>query len=553
MSPLVPPVSRDGATDEQWRVRIRDANGKVRGAGMLLCTGQVLTCTHVINNDTRSVATDATVFVDFVSVPGTPSVPARVVTDGWVPIYDDESGDIALLDLDEQPPRVRPAPLRRLVGWGRQVHAFGFPDGAERYGINAIPVLSGPGGPGGEWVQLDSPPDDRRVTSGFSGAGVVDDQTDAVIGMVVMEYVRERPTVAWMIPVETILRHLPGIVRCVAGPTAVDNELASGASGSRTDGDFARQVASWFSRRAGRPVRLVITGEPGSSGSLGLRSMIVLADRELRPPTADQSADGAVPPVGSVDLAVVASGKTVNALSARITERFGHSTGMWHEHPVTLVVEGVDDAVQPEALLRDLLKPLADAGVRLLLGFRRESSPAWRLARSLWPGRDKPDDDPDVLLHRLDELTSRIADIADREDAVLRRRYYVAARIADVPKMPERAITLRLRLSALRASGKDALPGELDDAESAVDRAVWRLDEYRHHLDDLLRWRQELRGRLEAYHAMAVDHGLAENVHLDRRYRQAHDALWHGPSDLAVAARLVSDYQTAVRAGGEDR
>jgi hypothetical protein len=511
---------------------------------MVVCTGQVLTCAHVICDDAGSAAPDSTVSVEFVSVRGTPGVPARVAANGWVPIRDDGSGDIALLDLDGESRGVGPAPLRRgRLDRGLSVHTFGFPAGAEEYGINATAVLSGPGGP--EWIQLDSPQDDRRVTSGFSGAAVVDQEGHAVIGMVVTEYVRDRPTVSWMLPVERILSYLPDLRTCVAGDAAVDEGLITSDRGSRPGNDFVRQVGRWFFAREGRPVRLVVTGEPDSSASSGLRSMIVLADRELRPPTVGSSADGTVPPVGSIDLAVDASGKTVDALSARITDRFGPSTDAGRGLPAALVVDAVDDAADPQALLRELLKPLADDGMRLLLGFHRESSPAWELALSLWSGADKPDDHPDVVRQRLGELAARVDDITSRENELLQYRHYVAERVSGVPEVPRQAVALRFRLAALRLGGGDT--AGLEDAEEAAVRAVQRLDRLRRRLDDQIDRRNELRRRLEAYHAMAVDLGLAENVDLDPYYRRAHDALRRRPSDLAVASRLVAEYREAIR------
>jgi hypothetical protein len=516
---------------------------------MLVGARQVLTCAHVVSDRTDSVP-ESMVFVDFVSVSGTPWVTARVAEGGWIPVNDDESGDLALLDLDGEASSKVTAPLLRLPmpDRGRPVHAFGFPEGAEQLGIEASAKLAGEGGPGGEWIQLNSESNDTRVTGGFSGAGVVDDTTRGVIGMVVMEYVREQPTVSWMIPVETILRHLPRLAGCVAGPTAVDRELATVAHVSPAQGDVARRYGRWF-RRAGPPVRLVVTGEQGSSVSRGLRSMIVLADREQRPRDAGRPGERSVPPIGGVDLAVDAAKKTVKELSARVAERFGSSTDPRRGVPATFVVYGVDAAEDPDALLRDLLKPLADKGMRLLLAFRRETSSAWELARSLWPGGNDPDDHPDVTRTRLADLAALIAAIAEQEDELRRYRAYVAERISDVPDLPQRAFAVRARLSAVRAAPTDT--AGLEEAEEAAERAVLRQDKFRRQLDALVeRWR-ELRHRLEAYHAMAVDRGFAEDVHLDQYYRRAQEELWRGPSDLAVAARLVREYRAAIGDGEE--
>jgi hypothetical protein len=528
-------------------VRISDATGR-RGAGFLLATGQVLTCAHVVCPDASGPVPADTVTVEFVSVPATPAVTARVAPGGWVPVHQDNTGDIAVLDLDSPAPeraRVRPAPLRRLVGWGRPVHAFGFPDGAHEYGVNAVPTVSGPGGPGGEWVQLDSPSDDRRITAGFSGAAVVDHQTGAVIGMVVMEYVRDRPAVSWMIPVETIvrhLRHLPDVVGCVAGNAAVDRELTVHV-GEVDDTTPSREVGLWF-RRAGRPVRLVVTGEVSSRRSSGLRRMILLADRELRPEVEHEAAD-AVPPVGGVDLAVEATGKTVADLRSRIRERFGPDDGAGPLPPVSIVVDGVDDAAAPEELVRDVLQPLADGGVRLLLGFRRTSSPAWALATSLWPGQDKPDDHPDVLRMRVTELTQRLDELVEQEDELSRLRAYVADRVCGAPEAPQRGFRLAWRVSVLRV-GPELDPATVTRIELAVERTVRRVEAVRHALDALLERRRELRARLAGYHAMAHRLGPAEDARLDPIYRRAHTELHRHPVDLTVAARLVDAYRDAI-------
>jgi hypothetical protein len=546
-----PSVPRASSRDEPWRVRIRDGAGQVRGAGFLVATGQVLTCAHVVCSEASGPAPTDTVSVEFVSLPATPAVTARVASGGWVPVHQDNTGDIAVLDLELPAParaRARPAPLRRLVGWGRLVHAFGFPSGAHEYGVNAVPTVSGPGGPGGEWVQLDSPSDDRRITGGFSGAAVVDHQTGAVIGMVVMEYVRDQPAVSWMIPVETIvrhLRHLPDIVGCVAGNAAVDKELTANV-GNLGDPAPSQEFGLWF-RRAGRPVRLVVTGDESSRRSSGLRRMILLADRELRPEVAHEAVD-VVPPVGGVDLAVDATGKTVADLRRRIRERFAPDGAAGPLPPVTIVVDGTDDAAAPEQLLRDVLKPLADDGARLLLGFRRKSSPAWAIATSLWPGQDQPDDHPDVLRTRVTELTARIHELVKREDLLNDHQASVARRVRGAPQSSPRGLRLAWRVSVLR--GVPVLdPAVVARTELAVERAGRRVEVVRRELDALLERRRELRARLEGYHAMAIAQGLAEDSRLDPVYRQAHAELHRHPTDLAVAAELVDAYRALIEGG----
>jgi hypothetical protein len=545
-----------------WPVRIRNADD-ILGAGILVCGGRVLTCAHVISRETSETPPDTTVTVDFVGLPDCPPATARILDGCWFPPQEhewlDDQGDVVLLELaDGRKADLPAAPLRRLPVSlrGRRVFSWGYPDGAEKPGVRATADLApGPG----ERVQLDSVSMENPVTCGFSGAGVVDDKTNTVIGMVVSEYTKLG--VAWMLPVETILRHLPGIKDCVHGGLAVDREL-SDRPGSQIDVAFARQIASWLWGR--RRIRLIVTGDSASTRSAALRRVIRFADRESRPSAADRSlaeaADGTVPPVGSVDLALDASGKTVDEISRRIADRLGipidepravTSELRTQAAPMTLVVDGVDDVTEPAALLNEVLAPLAERGVRLLLGFHRESSDALRIARSRWPDQDKPDDHPAVIQRRLDTLTSQIGDFADREDALSSHRERVAARIADPPKVQPRGASLRLRLSALRkdnANGERAgLQSHLDDCEAAVERAFRRLDELQRQLEKLWEQHRELTRRLRAYHAMAVDYDLVEDPDLDTVYRQAHEALRHGPADLAVAERLLDTYQRAVR------
>jgi hypothetical protein len=60
--------------------------------------------------------------------------------------------------------------------------------------------------------------------------------------------------------------------------------------------------------------------------------------------------------------------------------------------------------------------------------------------------------------------------------------------------------------------------------------------------------RDELRGRLESYRAMAGAHGAAEDAALGELYERAHAALHTAPADLRAAAPLVVQYVAAVRA-----
>jgi hypothetical protein len=156
-----------------------------------------------------------------------------------------------------------------------------------------------------------------------------------------------------------------------------------------------------------------------------------------------------------------------------------------------------------------------------------------------------------VIQRRLDALATQISDVADREDALGSYRERVAARVADPPELPARAVSLRLRLCALRKAAAVWQLAQLGDCEAAAERALRQLDGHQRSLERLLDRRRELTGRLQACRAMAANRGLVEDTELGTGYRQAHEALQHGPSDLMAAERLIDSYQRALRRKGD--
>lgn len=98
------------------------------------------------------------------------------------------------------------------------------------------------------------------------------------------------------------------------------------------------------------------------------------------------------PVFGSIDLAVDATGKTPAEVSARIADRAEIPAERLMEPlaqlqdslpPMTMVVDGIDDAAQPEAVFTEVIEPLADRGHRMLITYRRHSSPILHIATSL--------------------------------------------------------------------------------------------------------------------------------------------------------------------------
>ncbi|MFD4670002.1 trypsin-like serine peptidase [Lentzea sp. NPDC058450] len=515
--------------DEPWRVRVLDADGGVLGAGVLLGESHVLTCAHVVPEGAGHV------FVD--RMRGTP-VRADVVPDRFVSPLEDRRGDVALLDLagpvDGAGATLRRTALRRNL----VVRTVGFP-GPVHDGVEVLARLAGRGGPGHEWLQLNrDSPTEYPVTSGFSGGGVVADAdgTHAVIGIVVSEFANELAHLAWMIPVETILHHLPGVAEWTVGSAPLDDGFTGTPDAGVEQVGLARSLASWLDHHHARDVVMVLVG----SDREVLHRAVALSAVESRPETSG-APEGTVPAVGSVDLAVDASSRTADQVSQRIVDRAGlgrdeSSTPSERVRagtpPMTVVVDGVDDAEEPEALLREVLRPLAEQGSRVVLGFRRESSPSLTAARS-W--------ELDAITGRLDRLADRIKALADHE-ALLDRHHRPVA---------QRAVGLRMRLLGMRAAVARSDPHSvrpvLGETEDALARAERRAEQAVRTLEELLVRRREASGLLGAYQAKADDGGLAEDIRLAGLYRRAHGLLTRGLDDLPAAEEAVRGYGTEVR------
>ncbi|MEV6872358.1 trypsin-like peptidase domain-containing protein [Amycolatopsis sp. NPDC051128] len=529
----------------RWRVRLRDDPGRIHGAGTMLDERHLLTCAHVVE---QCGGPEARIAVDFVGLPGTGSGHATVVADGWVPETDDERGDIALLRLDEPAAGVSGAPLHRMSLRDHQlVRAYGFPAGADA-GLWTFGRLVGEGGPGCEWIQLNKTAEAEPIEPGFSGTAVLDEATGVVVGMIVGRYTGEGGRVAWMIPVETMLGHLPRLREWSTGEPAVDESFVR--PDGAVDVSFVRRLRNWLSDPGSGAVWVVVTGGEESATANALRLGVVHADRERsfgapRPP-ADA---GDPPPAGAVDLAVDASGKTADEVSGRIEDRFGGVDAATRpRRDRTLVVDGIDDAAEPDRLVREVLAPLigrADRlGLRLVLAFRRESSPGVTVVRSI-PDVSRPAEDD--LSGRLDVLTKDLDELAAIEEF----QATVANRFTGAEPVRPRANRLRAGANLLRAAEAegdlDWVARHLGECERKVALAVEDGRERRAVLDRLLARRAELRARLDGYSEMARNHGLVEDPELDRTYGLAWNALWVAPGDLDAAERALKTYAAAVR------
>ncbi|KUJ68505.1 hypothetical protein ACZ90_18115 [Streptomyces albus subsp. albus] len=154
---------------------------------------------------------------------------------------------------------------------------------------------------------------------------------------------------------------------------------------------------------AGEAGAILVTGCAGSGKSAVLGRLVTLSDpvfRERHAAEISRIPAALVPPVGLVDVAVLATGKTSHEVMDQlcralgVPEPEGNSTGLmpldawitsWQswlaarDRPVTLVVDALDEAANPPDLLTGVLARLdpdpARRLVRLLVGVRSPGGP----------------------------------------------------------------------------------------------------------------------------------------------------------------------------------
>ena len=228
---------------------------------------------------------------------------------------------------------------------------------------------------------------------------------------------------------------------------------------------------------------LLVTGAAGTGKSAVIARAVTLSDPGLRADPRYQQAVATapaetVPPIGSVDAAVLARNKNVDEVAAQLltglgaTPRVatpGHARievlrGQLREQLLaddrrrTLVLDGLDEARQPSLLVADLLGPLArladDRGrrlVRLVIGVR-STSPG--------PGTDDSGQELLDLLRRSvtpRELIERRTDGPGTRDDIAA---YVEALLTGSPSPYEADDAARRKISALVA--EQVTPSFLD-------------------------------------------------------------------------------------------
>ncbi len=533
-----------------WVARIEEQDGRVLGAGVLLAPDRVLTAAHVVRPGRAYV-------VHFVGVPGVPGVAATAREDEYVPqqedTFGDRSGDLALLRLAEPLPAAHTTRLYRLAAPHGPVSMYGFPagdDGGRWHGATLVAARGRD-----NQVQLRPQTPGELAAPGFSGGGVVDHETDEVIGIVLSVDEGPGSVFSYMSPTETILSHLPQVAAWTDGAEAVDPSLRTGApgAGDRLDVPFATELASWL-RGEGWPV-LVTVVPARSDRAWTLSRAVTLADRELRTQR-NTSAFGqdppeTVPPAGGHDLALDVTGLTAAQVTDRIAARLGIRGEPRPERlgalrvPLAAVLVGVDRAAEPDALL-GLLDRLARQGARLLLVFRSRGDHAARAAASFV---ERPLGERWARLHReldriVDELGPALEERRDRVLPGLGARHLLDRADSGVRR------TRMLRAWVAHTPERETEPAYADllfTFEGAADRRRRRLERAVALLDDRLRRRDELLGRVTAEWPLCRERAAAEGgdrvVEAYRLYELALSLLRHTPCDVdeaeAAARRFV--------------
>ncbi|MGW3240340.1 trypsin-like peptidase domain-containing protein [Streptomyces olivaceus] len=341
-----------------WLVRFPRPDGRrAAGAGVLIGPRHVVTCAHVLGKQfdpqdpdpgRGPAAPSEVVEVEFPFVndpePADKRKRARVV--GWVPITADESGDVALLELESEldlaeeldPDRepdsqvaYTPAPLACPPSLSsHQFSVHGFPDGdpATRH---VTGVLRGASGPNGPWVQLDPHGEAGwAVEPGFSGAPIFDETAEAVVGIVAL---KDKHRTGHMLPMSYLRRLWPEVRSNCRWRLDLEASYRTHWSPRARGSEPASHTKEWFftgRTEARRVIRdwlegkdpvlaehsmLLVTGAPGSGKSALLAHSLIASDPLL---SRTVPISGPRPPTGAFDAAVYLKGRTCDEMTAQL-------------------------------------------------------------------------------------------------------------------------------------------------------------------------------------------------------------------------------------------
>ncbi|MHB9755683.1 nSTAND1 domain-containing NTPase [Streptomyces sp. BYX5S] len=194
-------------------VRVKGGDGAAVGAGFLIADDTVVTCAHVVSDALDqprdlAVAVGTEVMLDVPFAVDRPEGSAKVLH--WVPVREDQGGDVAVLRLDGALPGVRPLAMADAGDvWDHETRAVGFtadaPDGNWQQGRFRGPV-------GTSLVQLSRADGQAvHVRPGFSGSPVWDDDLGVAVGMVVASEPARETQQAFVMRTEAVAEAVPAL------------------------------------------------------------------------------------------------------------------------------------------------------------------------------------------------------------------------------------------------------------------------------------------------------------------------------------------------------
>jgi hypothetical protein len=141
-----------------------------------------------------------------------------------------------------------------------------------------------------------------------------------------------------------------------------------------------RSLVEWLDDEKATGQR-VVTGGPGSGKSALLARLALLSDEEYRATlNIDRAEPDTLPAIGVVDVAIHARGKAVADVTSELADALdaGPVVALIAEaasarsRPPVILVDALDEALDPHGLARELLRPLAEgADVKLIVGTRK--------------------------------------------------------------------------------------------------------------------------------------------------------------------------------------